>query len=189
MQAALLFNEEIYIWESCMSNERITENIVRKHFSKFEDECLIEEKKSENSKIDKLLKYASKKGGGAGYPEFIISFKDYPNFLIVVECKASTSKHESATRDKYAEYAVDGVLLYSSFLSKEYDVLSIAVSGQNKKEVKISHFLQLKSEHVPKEIFGNWFLDVKSYISGYLGTPEKINQDYNRLLAFLENAQ
>ena len=119
-----------------MANERKTENIVRKHFTHFENECLIEEQKSENPKIDKLLKNASKKGEGAGYPEFIISFSNYPDFLIVIECKADPSKHESKTRDKYAEYAVDGVLLYSSFLSKEFDVLSIAVSGENKREIK-----------------------------------------------------
>lgn len=48
-----------------MANERITENIVRKHFMQFEDDCLIEEQKSENPKIDKLLKNASKKGAKA----------------------------------------------------------------------------------------------------------------------------
>ncbi|MBN1392209.1 MAG: N-6 DNA methylase [Sedimentisphaerales bacterium] len=167
-----------------MANERKTENIARKHFAKFETECLIEEQKSENPKINKLLKNASKKGGGAGYPEFIISIKNHPSFLIVIECKAETSKHESSTRDKYADYAVDGVLLYSSFLSKEFDVLSIAVSGQNKEELKISHFLQLVSEHTAKEIFGDQFLDIESYLSGYLKTPQKINQDYNKLLEF-----
>ena len=35
----------------------------------------------------------------------------------------------------YKEYAVDGVLLYSSFLSKTYDVLSIAVSGEDKNSI------------------------------------------------------
>ena len=167
-----------------MANERITENIVRKHFMQFENDCLIEEQKSANPKIDKLLKTASKKGSQCGHPEFIISFKDYPDLLIIVECKAEPSKHESKTRDKYAEYAVDGVLLYSSFLSKEFDVLAIAVSGQNKKELKISHFLQLKSERTAKEIFGNEFLDIDSYLNGYLQTPQKVNQDYNKLLKF-----
>ncbi|MBL7107242.1 MAG: N-6 DNA methylase [Phycisphaerae bacterium] len=167
-----------------MANERKTENIVRKHFSKFEKGCLIEEQKSDNPKIDKLLKNASKKGNGAGYPEFIISFSDYPDFLIVVECKANPSKHESGTRDKYADYAVDGSLLYSSFLSKEFDVLSIAVSGENKEELKISHYLQLISEHKAKEIFGNILLDLKSYLKGYLQTPQKVNQDYDKLLDF-----
>jgi len=157
-----------------MANERKTENIVRTHFTKFSDLCLIEEQRSENPKIDKLLKNASKKGDGAGYPEFIISSSDYPDFLIVVECKAKPSKHESKTRDKYSEYAVDGVLLYSSFLSKEFDVLSIAVSGENKRELKISHFLQLTSEHTAKGIFGNRLLDWESYWKGYLQTPRKV---------------
>lgn len=170
-----------------MANERKTENIVRKHFSKFEKSCLIEEQKSDNPKIDKLLKNASKKGNRAGYPEFIISLNDYPEFLIVIECKAELSRHESATKDNYANYAVDGVLLYSSFLSKEFDVLSIAVSGETKKELKVSHFLQLKSEHTAKPIFGNEFLDIESYLKQYLQTPQKVNQDYNQLLDFSRN--
>jgi len=167
-----------------MANERKTENIVYKHFSKYEKLCLIEQQQSDNPKIDKLLKNASKKGDKKGYPEFIISFSDYPVFLIVIECKAELSKHESKSRDKYSEYAVDGVLLYSSFLSKEFDVLSIAVSGETQKELKISQFLQLKSEYNAQEIFGNQFLDIESYISGYLKTPQKVNQDYNKLLDF-----
>ena len=67
-------------------NERKTEAIVRKHFDKFSN-IIIEEQKSDNPKIDKLLRNASKKGNGAGYPEFIISYKDNLDFLIVVECK------------------------------------------------------------------------------------------------------
>ena len=97
-----------------MANERITEDIVRKHFNSYSDECTIEEQKSSNPKIDKLLKNASKKGGGKGHPEFIISsLKNNPDFIIVVECKANIAKHQSSTSDKYDEYAVDGALLYA----------------------------------------------------------------------------
>jgi len=39
-----------------MANERITEDIVRKHFNSYSNECIIEEQKSSNPKIDKLLK-------------------------------------------------------------------------------------------------------------------------------------
>ena len=73
------------------------------------------------------------------------------HFLIVIECKSDISKHESQNKDKYREYAVDGVLLYSSYLSKEFNVLAIAVSGQNEKELKISQFLQLKGGLEPRE--------------------------------------
>ena len=52
----------------------------------------------------------------------------HPEFIVVLECKADPSKHESPGRDKYSQYAVDGALLYASYLSKEYDVLAIGVS-------------------------------------------------------------
>ena len=167
-----------------MANERITEDIARKHFNSYSNECIIEEQKSSNPKIDKLLKNASKKGGGKGYPEFIISIKNNPDFIIVVECKASIAKHQSSALDKYDEYAVDGVLLYASFLSKEYDVLAIGVSGQNLKELKVSHYLYLKGEKKSLQIFGNKLLDMESYITGYLKSPEKFRQDYDALLDF-----
>ena len=167
-----------------MANERKTENIVRRHFTKYEKDCLIEEQKSENPKIDKLLKHASKKGGGAGYPEFIISPLKHPDFIIVVECKGNIAKHQSSTLDKYDEYAVDGALLYASFLSKEYDVLAIGVSGQNLKELKVSHYLYLKGGKKPVLIFSNKLLDIESYIKGYLKSDEKRRQDYDALLDF-----
>ena len=167
-----------------MVNERITEDIVRKHFNSCSSECLIEEQKSKDPKIDKLLKNASKKGGGKGFPEFIISIKNTPDFIIVVECKADITKHQSPTLDKYDVYAVDGVLLYASFLSKEYDVLAIGVSGQNLKELKISHYLCLKGEKKSVPIFGNKLLDIESYINGYLKSDEKFRQDYDALLDF-----
>ena len=168
-----------------MANERITEDIVRRHFNSYSDECTIEEQKSSIPKIDKLLKTASKKGSEKGYPEFIISsLKNNPDFIIVVECKANIAKHQSSTLGKYDECAVDGALLYASFLSKEYDVLAIGVSGQNLKELKVSHYLYLKGEKKPVPIFGNKLLDIESYISGYLKSDEKFNQDLNALRDF-----
>jgi len=167
-----------------MANERITENIVRKHFNSYSNECMIEEQKSSNPKIDKLLKNASKKGGGKGHPEFIISLKNNTDFIIVVECKADITKHQSPTLDKYDEYAVDGVLLYASYLSNEYDVLAIGVSGQTLKELKVSHYLFLKGEKKYYPSFGNELLSINSYTNGYLKSDEKVKQDYNTLLDF-----
>jgi type I restriction-modification system DNA methylase subunit len=165
-------------------NERKTETLVRNHFSLFFDEIILEEQRSDNPKIDKLLKTASKKGTGQGYPEFIITYKTNPDLLIVIECKADTAKHESKDRAQYAEYAVDGVLLYASYLSKEYDVLAIAVSGETKKNIKISHFLHLKNEKKAVSIFDDKFLVPEEYLSAYLKSPEKFKQDYNKLLDF-----
>lgn len=167
-----------------MANERKTETITRDHFSKFLDSIYIEEQRSDNPKIDKLLKSASKKGGGKGYPEFIISYKTNPDLLIVIECKADVTKHESKDRDKYADFSVDGALLYASYLSKGFDVLAIAVSGETKQSLKVSHFLHLRDEKKATPIFGDKFLSVDDYLNGYLKSPEKFRQDYNSLLDF-----
>jgi type I restriction enzyme M protein len=167
-----------------MANERKTETIVRSHFEKYNDIIQIEEQTSDNAKIDKLLKSASKKASGKGKPEFLITFSGNSDLLIVIECKAITTKHESKDRDKYADFAVDGALLYSSYLSKDFDVLAIAVSGQTKQELKVSHFLQLKGERKPVSIFGDKLLSASDYLEGYLKSPEKFRQDYNTLLEF-----
>nr|AYC64069.1 hypothetical protein [Halimeda micronesica] len=120
-----------------MANERKTEIIVRNHFYQFLDLIEVEEQKSDNYKLSEKmlsLKTASKTGSGQGYPEFIITYKKNSDLLIIIECKAQITKHESPNKDQYSKYAVDGVLLYSSYLSKDFDVLSIAVSffGENK---------------------------------------------------------
>ena len=167
-----------------MANERKTEKIVRSHLEKFSEMIHIEEQSSEIPKIDKLLKGASKKGTGKGRPEFIVTFNNNKDFLIVVECKADILKHGSQTLDKFSEYAIDGVLLYASFLSKEYDVLAIAVSGETTKGLKISHFLHLKGERKAVPIFDDKLLPLQDYLNGYLKSPEKFRQDYNTLLTF-----
>ena len=167
-----------------MANERKTEIIVRNHFNQFLAEIDMAEQKSDNVKIDKLLKTASKKGNGQGYPEFIITYKTNPNLIIVIECKADITKHESKNRDKYADFSVDGALLYASYLSKDFDVIAIAVSGESKSNIKISHFLHLKGERKATENFGDKFLTASDYLNGYLKSPEKFRQDYKTLLDF-----
>lgn len=171
-----------------MRNERKTETIVRDALraSGYLDsaELLVEEQRSDNPRIQKLLKTASKAGQGVGLPEFIISSTTNTNFVIVIECKADVSKHESASGDKYAEYAVDGALLYASHLSKQFDVLAIAVSGQKKNESKVSHHLVLRGGARIGSIFGNTLLAYNDYYSGYASHPRKFNQDYERLLGY-----
>lgn len=143
-------------------NERITENIVRNLLREKgyndDDNVIIEEQSSLNPKINKLLKNASKSGNGCGYPEFIISFKNKPEDLIVIECKKDTHYHESKDRKSYKNYAVDGVLLYASYLQKEYNTIAIAISGTNDKDKKISTFLWLKGHYVYKDIQDKIFL-------------------------------
>jgi len=127
-----------------MANERLNEALVRDHFK---DDVLFgsikfEEQKSSNKKVSELLKRKSKAGGsGAGYPEFILTFPTDSKYLIVVECKALNSMHESKHLDKPKDFAVDGVLHYAEALSKEFEVIAIATSGESEKELRVSHFL------------------------------------------------
>lgn len=161
-----------------MGNEAKTENLVREALREhgYYDDIFIavEEKKSDNPKINKLLKNASKKGGGAGYPEFVI----------VIECKADVLKHISQTMDCYADYAVDGALLYGSFLAKEYDVLALGISGMTPAELRISHYLFLKGTNKYHSIFADKILPFEQYYDGAINSDYKLNQDYDRLVAY-----
>lgn len=126
-------------------NEKITENIVRKKLEAVgitpENGFLVEEQMTQNALIKKLLPSKTEVGSGKGKPEFLISKTGYKEFLIVIECKADIKFHESPHHDQPANFAVDGVLLYASKLSREYTVIAIAVSGQTKEELKMSTFL------------------------------------------------
>lgn len=143
-------------------NERNTENIVRNLLREKgyydDDNIVIEEQSSNNPKINKLLKTASKGGNGIGRPEFIISFKNNSDDLIVIECKSSVFYHESKDRKQYKEYAVDGVLLYASYLNQSFNTTAIAVSGETDKDKKISTFLWLKQHYTYKDIQDKIFL-------------------------------
>lgn len=137
---------------SLMSNERITENWVRKQFASLhyndEDSGLsIEEQKSANLAIQRLLRGASKSGGaGIGAPEFIVTSVDTPDVVLLVECKASVSQHESQGRDHPVQFAVDGVLHYARAVSREFSVIAVAVSGQNDDDIVVSTFLWPKGQ-------------------------------------------
>ena len=148
-------------------NERKTENIVRdtlRKMSYFDDDnsIVIEEQKSNIECVRKLLKSASKSGqGGIGAPEFIISSAANPDFLVIIECKASTKDHISEackqifqdvciteTSDEYSKrtqrYAVDGALHYALRLAKEYNVIAVAISGETKSGAEITNYLVTK---------------------------------------------
>lgn len=171
-------------------NERITENLFRRYIENDESYLggivKVEEQKSENIKINKLLANASKSGNGKGYPEFIITFDYYPELIMVVECKADISKHESATGDKYKDYAVDGVKLYSSFLAKEYDVIAVALSG-DEDNYRLSSFIQLKGTtecYQTDQLKDDRFYTIDEYIDVFKKDDKKFNQDYGKLLEF-----
>jgi len=150
-----------------MANERLTEAIVREHFRNdpFIKSVKFEEQKSNNKRIQELLKGQSKgNGNGDGYPEFIISFPTNSNHLIVVECKAKTSNHESPNRDNAPKYAVDGVLHYAKALSTEYNVVAIAISGETEEEAVVSHFYWKKEAQKYTETTDKKLLSIDDYL-------------------------
>lgn len=177
-----------------MVNETNTETIFENFVKQYADavalstdvhDWIYERQASKNDKINKLLNAASKTAGtGKGRPDFIIQSRKNPDFIISVECKGSIFKHESLSRDQYADYAVDGALLYSSFLAKSFDVLSIAVSGESLKDLKVSHFLQLKGDQIATPIFDDKLLPLNDYLNGYIKSEAKFRQDYQTLLGF-----
>lgn len=147
-------------------NERKTENLVREILREQgylgSDNIFVEEQASDNPKIDKLLRSASKSGTGIGRPEFIITFPNQPENIIIVECKASVKFHESKGRKQYKDYAVDGALLYASHLKDAYNVVGIAVSGETEREMRVSHFLWLKGKRAYLDIGDKSLIDPKS---------------------------
>lgn len=79
-------------------------------------------------------------GIGKAKPEFIITFYEDLNLIIVVECKSSVKKHTSERLNHPKEYAVDGVLYYAKFLKEEFNVIAVALSGTKRETAKISTF-------------------------------------------------
>ncbi len=92
--------------------------------------------------IDNALKTASKSGSGkVGFPEFIGPVKD---FLIVIENKASVSKHVKLNDKQLIclepknvkDYAINGALFYGQHLVKNTSykkVIAFGISGNEKK--------------------------------------------------------
>ena len=105
--------------------------------------------------IDNALKTASKSGTGkVGFPEFVGIVKD---FLIVIENKASISKH-SKLDDKgiisldvkdVKDYAINGAFFYGKHLAKNTSykkIIAFGVSGDEKKH-KISPNFIVETEY------------------------------------------
>jgi len=177
-------------------NERITENIVRdklrelSYYNK-DNDIIIEEQKSQIEEIKKLLQTASKTGkGGIGAPEFIISTPSTPDFLIIFECKADTKNHESENKDKPKDFAVDGALHYAKYLSKSYNVIAIAVSGQSVSSLKITTFIHPKCAKTAKLLTnksGNQIdkiIPIEDYIEHGTFDPQVEQKRQDDLMAF-----
>jgi type I restriction-modification system DNA methylase subunit len=92
----------------------------------------------------------SRRGTGKARPEYIITFDDKPDTIIVIECKKKVSMHESSNKNQPKSFAVDGVLYYAKFLKSEYNVIAIAASGI--KTLKVTAFEWRKGQSEPHEL-------------------------------------
>lgn len=173
-----------------MANERKTENLLRdwlRDRGYYNDPTVrVEEQQSDSPKIKKLLKNASKRGNGVGQPEFIITSTQQPDLIIVIECKANAAFHRSADLDKYADYACDGAVLYASYLSRAFNVIAVAVSGEKLAEVRVSTFMHLENDISYADMKIESLLSFDDYRSRYLSSPEKFNYDYGKLLDYTQ---
>lgn len=178
-----------------MANERISEEFVLK-----EMRCNLGENDfgfvfpqgdvPNISAIDILLKRAGGKpkeceledfsqgGNGKSRPEFVMTYYDDANTIIVIECKRSIKQHASENKNKPKDYAVDGVLYYAKFLKESFNVIAIAVSGSKKDDCKIGTYYWAKGHDDYKELTKlNILLEpvnYKQYLKG-----EKISRKYS----------
>lgn len=153
-----------------MPNERITEDIVRTHFKN--DGMLrsikIEEQRTSHKLLKELLATASKRETGKiGLPEFIITVPSIMDFVMVVECKPNPKFHRSKPTDQAdpEKYAVDGVLHYARHLSKDFNVIAVAVSGEKENALTISNFLLKRDAEQATEIKDKKLLTVYEYLN------------------------
>lgn len=154
-------------------SERITENIVREHFRNdpLFSTIKLEEQRSSKNYIKELFQYASKSNTNQiGFPEFIITIPQYPDMVIIVECKSGIAKHMSLNRQKPKEFAVDGIYHYMQKMNQvdsSYTILGIAVSGFNKEELLVTHFISRKDDINIQELENKELLSLYSYIKTY----------------------
>lgn len=91
-------------------------------------------------------------GTGRAKPEYIVTFNEDKNTILVVECKKSLKDHESEKKNMPQKYAVDGALFYAKHLKDDYNVLAVAVSGTSKENIKVNTFYWKKGFETPLEL-------------------------------------
>ena len=177
-------------------NERITEGIARRALESgaAQAKAAVWEQIPDNERVRKCLRHASKAAGsgrpgkkpGRGRPEFIVAFDEHQDFLIVVECKADIAAHDDNGGGPAAS-AVGGALHYARHLSREFNVLAIAVSGTQKSLLRVSHFWHYQGDENPEPSFGADLLRLDDYLEGYFASPRVVGQDLEKMLLFTKD--
>ncbi len=194
-------------------NERKTENLVRNDFRALgyydaAGDIQVDEQKSNIDAVKRLLRLASKSGGsGSGAPEFIVSSPSSPDFLLIVECKASSGDHVSGRIDdildgkafdedfeqlkkRVQKFAVDGALHYAKALSREFNIIAVGVSGESKKAIRVSTYLWPKGANKPKVMRAkggaliDGFIEWADFIENATFDPLVQKLKFDELMAF-----
>lgn len=179
-----------------MAVEKYTESLTLKQMN-----CVIGENRfgyvfpqgdvSGIDKIEKLMKQAGGKpkecdledylqgGKGKARPEYIITFHDDTQTIIVVECKNSIRKHCSQSINRPNGFAVDGVLYYAKFLKQEYNVVAIAISGTTVQKMKVDTYYweHGQNEYTRLEKVKDIILEPENYLKLVKG--EKLKKAYS----------
>lgn len=167
-----------------MATERITENLTLSSLGiNLEMPNVFAQGDTNNSDINSLLKDAGGKpdhenldeikhsNNSKGKPEFLVTFPEDPNLLLIVECKKSIRNHKSDNLDFPKKYAVDGSLFYAKHLKEKFNVISLGVSGTNKDNLKVSAYVWQKGYDKPVEYSKSKdvILEIENYLSLYKG--------------------
>lgn len=143
-----------------------------------------ETKKTKNKIISEILKKTSKKNNGErGEPDFLY-VNEQKKLLILVENKDNIKDHVSEKRNKPINFAVDGIIHYLSFFTKQklkgqtettksyfnnWKFIGLAISGDISDEYNhlISTFIikDEKEKSIIKDLDNNNVLDEEEYLS------------------------
>lgn len=116
---------------------------------------------------------------GKSKPEFVITFDQEPNTIVVIECKKSVRNHKTELLNRPCDFAVDGALFYAKFLKSEYNVIAIGVSGTEKDKAVVDVYYWPKNQDKPllQKKLHSIFLSPDNYLKAIKG--EKISKSYS----------
>jgi len=177
---------------------------TKKYFNSWET------KKTSNSYVQNVLDTSSKGGTGfRGEPD-LIYINENKKILILVENKDSIGDHESKNRNKPKDFAVDGVIHYTSFFLEEnldkinsslkkhfknWSIIGIAFSGDINDEYNHLVTTFIISDNEIKDIETKEILDEEDYLAFFENIDiesiskniSKSSSEINRILRTLDS--
>ena len=118
-------------------------------------------KDTENDWLVETFKKASKKQTlrSKGTPDFMVVKEDFET-IVLIETKGAVEDHSRfdnvadyidngyGSPAETEKYGIDGALWYATFLNDRFDVVAIAVSGQNREQSRVTSFVLPKGKQL-----------------------------------------